>query len=310
MRQYYKFRPDEVFRRITVNSLVSLMIEVGKLEIQESDVEALEEAQRKYDLVSEPFTDSDSIVTHQSSSTLLEPGPEASSFCEGNGAVNSMPTTEDSGEGIMLPRKTPSAADLVRGIGELDWRYTMGDDDDERKSQAEADSRSQTSRSLRRPYLLLDVREETEYRSGHLLTAESYCHSRLNLVNFETSCMRAFKNKADKLIIVYDTDESLSSRCASTLVQRGYDNVFMLSGGLRVAELKFPYTGLVSEGPPRQRLTEEQVVALDEGLEEALEQGSDRLSAYAPSVCSASRMGGGAKTASCSQLNVARSYDS
>ena len=35
--QYYRFRPDEIFRRITVTSLVSLMLEQSKLEIQEKN---------------------------------------------------------------------------------------------------------------------------------------------------------------------------------------------------------------------------------------------------------------------------------
>jgi len=34
LRQFYRFRPDEVFRRVTVTSLVGLMIEVSKLEFQ------------------------------------------------------------------------------------------------------------------------------------------------------------------------------------------------------------------------------------------------------------------------------------
>ena len=37
-----------------------------------------------------------------------------------------------------------------------------------------------------------------------------------------------------------DADESMAARFASTLIQRGYDNVFVLSGGLRVAKIKFP----------------------------------------------------------------------
>ena len=35
--QYYRFRPDEIFRRITVTSLVSLMLEQSKLEAQQRD---------------------------------------------------------------------------------------------------------------------------------------------------------------------------------------------------------------------------------------------------------------------------------
>ena len=34
LKHFYKFRPDEIFRRITVSSLVGLMIEVSKLEYQ------------------------------------------------------------------------------------------------------------------------------------------------------------------------------------------------------------------------------------------------------------------------------------
>ncbi len=34
LRQFYKFRPDEIFRRVTVSSLVGLMLEVSKLEYQ------------------------------------------------------------------------------------------------------------------------------------------------------------------------------------------------------------------------------------------------------------------------------------
>jgi len=49
--------------------------------------------------------------------------------------------------------------------------------------------------------------------------------------------MLAFKNKKDKLIVVYDYDELVASKFATTLVQRGYDNVFMLSGGVRITQV-------------------------------------------------------------------------
>ena len=42
IRQFYKFRPDEIFRRITVTSLVTLMVEVNKLEYQEEDAKRLD----------------------------------------------------------------------------------------------------------------------------------------------------------------------------------------------------------------------------------------------------------------------------
>jgi len=33
------------------------------------------------------------------------------------------------------------------------------------------------------------------------------------------------------VILLYDNDEKIAPAAATTLVQRGYDNVFMLSGG-------------------------------------------------------------------------------
>jgi len=39
------------------------------------------------------------------------------------------------------------------------------------------------------------------------------------------------KNKEGKVIMIYDDDERLAATAATTLVQRGYDNIFMLSGG-------------------------------------------------------------------------------
>ena len=35
-----------------------------------------------------------------------------------------------------------------------------------------------------------------------------------------------------KIVILYDEDERLAPHVATTLVQRGYDNLFMLSGGM------------------------------------------------------------------------------
>ena len=39
------------------------------------------------------------------------------------------------------------------------------------------------------------------------------------------------KNREGKVIVIYDNDERLAPNAATTLVQRGYDNIFMLSGG-------------------------------------------------------------------------------
>ena len=38
-------------------------------------------------------------------------------------------------------------------------------------------------------------------------------------------------NKPDRVIILYDEDERISTQAATVFVQRGVDNVFLLSGG-------------------------------------------------------------------------------
>ena len=57
-------------------------------------------------------------------------------------------------------------------------------------------------------------------------------------VNYETREMYRFKNVDGKIIVIVDSDESMSPNFATTMIQRGYDNVFVLSGGLRVAKIK------------------------------------------------------------------------
>lgn len=39
------------------------------------------------------------------------------------------------------------------------------------------------------------------------------------------------KNKPGSIIIIYDEDERIAPRVATTFIQREVDNVFMLSGG-------------------------------------------------------------------------------
>lgn len=53
-------------------------------------------------------------------------------------------------------------------------------------------------------------------------------------MNFEIREMLAFRNKPGRIIVCYDEDESLAPRVATILTERGYENIFLLSGGLKV----------------------------------------------------------------------------
>ena len=92
-----------------------------------------------------------------------------------------------------------------------------------------------------RPFLLLDIRDQEDYKKFHIAMSKSWPATKLSrAMNYESKEMLRFKNVEGKLIIVVDYDESVAPEFATTLIQRGYDNVFVLSGGVRVAKIKFP----------------------------------------------------------------------
>ena len=82
--------------------------------------------------------------------------------------------------------------------------------------------------------------------------------------------MLQFKNLEGHIIILYDTDELIATECATTMAQRGFENVFVvshfcdscccaardwdffqLSGGLRVLAQKLP-NGLITGSLPAE----------------------------------------------------------
>ena len=121
---------------------------------------------------------------------------------------------------------------MIRGIGELDMH--------EREKQARKFAQAERSFNQRRliqqdldlPYLLLDLRDHDDYEQCHIITALNYPTAMLSRsMNNESPELLAYKNQPGKIIAVYDDDEKLGCRAATTLVQRGYDNLFLLSGG-------------------------------------------------------------------------------
>jgi len=142
-------------------------------------------------------------------------------------------------------RSTSSLQNLIAGVGEK----TKEEDEDKEN----ASSALSSSPALEPPYLLIDIREKDAYDAGHLRTAKHFPTSRLSRAfQFETKELRSFCNKEGKIIVVYDEDESMAPKAATVLVERGYDNVYMLSGGINVAKKFFP-DGLVLGGSPSQK---------------------------------------------------------
>merc|ERR1740138_1822820 len=100
------------------------------------------------------------------------------------------------------------------------------------------------------PYLILDLRTEAEFAQCHLLQARSF-PQRLLMQDKSTVELHRFRNRDGKLIILYDDDERLAAAAAHQLVHRGFENVFVLSGGLVAFAERFP--SCVEGAPPSPR---------------------------------------------------------
>lgn len=101
------------------------------------------------------------------------------------------------------------------------------------------------------PYLLLDVRDRDQYDRCHIISAHSFPIAMLSrTMNPYTKEVLEYKNALGKIIIVYDEDERTASLAATTMCERGFENLFMLCGGLKVIAQKFPIgmtTGCIPE---------------------------------------------------------------
>lgn len=113
---------------------------------------------------------------------------------------------------------------VIRGVGEFDNHA--------QPVMKQSESLKKLDQNENLPYLLLDIRDREEYSACHIITALNYPAAMLSRsVNNETKELLAYKNQPGKIIVIYDEDERIAVKAATTFVQRGYDNLFMLSGG-------------------------------------------------------------------------------
>jgi len=195
----FKYRKDELFKRMKISTLVQLMVQVAEF---------------NYDFPPEelPSTQQEEMET-----------------------VRSTMQSVISGEGEKSIRDR-AAAGLPSGCDQPRLRSPP------------------LKPALEVPYLLLDVREADAFAKCHVISSLNYPSSRLaRVMNFETPELMAYKNKEGRIIVIYDEEEKLAPRVAQTFVERGYENLFLLSGGMKVALQLFPI-GLFVGQPPSHLL--------------------------------------------------------
>mmetsp|Transcript_26192 Transcript_26192/g.61433 ORF Transcript_26192/g.61433 Transcript_26192/m.61433 type:complete len:441 (-) Transcript_26192:832-2154(-) len=90
-----------------------------------------------------------------------------------------------------------------------------------------------------RPYLILDVRTAAEFEQGHVLQARSF-PQRLLMQDKSSSELVHYRNRESCLIVLYENDDRLAAAAAQILTHRGFDNIYVLHGGLMAFSDKFP----------------------------------------------------------------------
>ncbi|XP_035866808.1 centrosomal protein of 41 kDa isoform X5 [Phyllostomus discolor] len=130
---------------------------------------------------------------------------------------------------------------VISGVGELDLDKGL-------VKKAEPNTKDKPYPDC--PFLLLDVRDRDSYQQCHIVGAYSYPIATLSrTMNPYSNDILEYKNAHGKIIILYDDDERLASQAATTMCERGFENLFMLSGGLKVLAQKFP-EGLITGSLP------------------------------------------------------------
>ncbi|XP_026578111.1 centrosomal protein of 41 kDa isoform X2 [Pseudonaja textilis] len=230
----YRYKKDELFKRLKVSTFAQLVIQVATLS-DETLKGSPEEGPKLDEGDAAPAETNLEIAETNGKGSPEEKPASPILFINNTGAGESYRSTLQS---------------VISGVGELD----LG-----------KDNPKETERTVPNdgpypdcPYLLLDVRERDAYEQCHLVGAHSYPIATLSrTMNPYTNSILEYKNAHGKIIILYDDDERVASQAATTMCERGFENLFMLSGGLRVVAQKIP-EGLVTGSFPASCLAASQ----------------------------------------------------
>ena len=113
------------------------------------------------------------------------------------------------------------------------------------------DAAASSGTADQRPYLILDVRDAAAFSECHLTEAAHYPAHLLNQDKITPEIFR-YRNRSEAIIVLYDDDsQGDSCKLATSFVQKGYENIRVLHGGLKAAVAKHP---LMLDGEPPMHL--------------------------------------------------------
>jgi centrosomal protein CEP41 len=105
-------------------------------------------------------------------------------------------------------------------------------------------------------FILLDLRDEEMHEKYHIKESINFPEPNISRDKVIPELYR-YRNKEDKLIIVYMNDERSGSTAAKKFYEKGYDNIYLLSGGIEEFILTFPDQIVGKQLPDIEKLREE-----------------------------------------------------
>lgn len=132
-----------------------------------------------------------------------------------------------------------SVYDLIQSYSARS-RNSEDQDDETRSVVSVVESTADGSIASMGDFLLIDLRSEELFRTSHILFAKHYAGSNIIRDVFPPE-MYKFKNKIKgKALVVYHSDEKLSSSHANLLVEKGWEEVWIITGGFEEFKLRYP----------------------------------------------------------------------
>ncbi|XP_029289507.1 centrosomal protein of 41 kDa isoform X2 [Cottoperca gobio] len=237
IKKNYRYRKDEIFKRLKVTTFAQLILQVASVsDLNESEIDGDSHCPEDgLSVVSDAELEYLSEHTNGSS-------PQAS-------PVSDHQDTGDTRDMCYSARST--LLSVISGVGEMNLDSNHQQMENEPVCSPELADRPYPDC----PYLLLDARDRDHYDRCHIISAHSFPIAMLSrTMNPFTKDVLEYKNTEGKIVIVYDEDERIASQAATIMCERGFENLFLLSGGLKVIAQKFP-EGLTTGSIPNSCLS-------------------------------------------------------
>ncbi|XP_067915541.1 centrosomal protein of 41 kDa isoform X2 [Heterodontus francisci] len=225
LRRNYRYKRDELFKRLKVTTFAQLVLQVASVNEQGDGMfEELQQEEGSNSVLSAPEPELRAIKANE------EQGPVEMT----QKSPIELISNDELGEKPLSPRSTLQS--VISGVGEIDLEKET-----QKLSHPELCPEKTDGPYPDCPYLLLDVRDRDAYDQCHIIGAYAYPTAMLSrTMNPYTKEILEYKNAPGKIILLYDEDERIASQAATTLCERGFENLFMLSGGLKVVAQMFP----------------------------------------------------------------------